>query len=322
MKLFTKFITTIRLVVGVPVKQKLLVEKLYGCQLHYQVINIFANFLTDRKQFVTMSGLVSKMLSFGLGVIRGTVSGPRFFNYYINEIFTDKETTRHSSFADDTIIATAGYLDTGDESYQSLCPVLVWCQVYKLNLNTSKCRELLVQFGKGHVECLTKIPRCDSLKILGVHIDTKVGFKTHIENLSLKCTQLAFQINRLRKHAYSIREFRHIFNAAVLPHITFCVSLYGGVPKKHLKKLSSAVSLAKGLLHVTNDTDFYRNLQQSDCKMLRKIMETEKHILAYLIPLRQPYATEKLSGRPPPTNPVGSQNFNMFPDRYLRKEGL
>ena len=245
------------------VKHNLLVEKLYGSQLHYHVINLFADFLTDRKQYVTMNGLMSKMLSFDLGVIQGTVSRPRFFNYYINDLFTDTETTRHSSFANDTIIATARYLDTGDESYQSLCSVIDWCQIHKLSLNTSKCRELLVQFREGHVECLTNIPRCASLKLLGVHIDTNFGFKTHIEKLSLKCRQLTFQINRLQKHAYSIKEMRHIFNAIVLPHITYCVSVYGGVPKKHLKKLSSAISLAKRLLHVTDDTDFHRFLHNN-----------------------------------------------------------
>ena len=51
-------------------------------------------------------------------------------------------------------------------------------------------------------------------------------------------------------------------------------------------------------------------------------METEKHILADLIPLRQPYATEKLRERPQPTNPVGLHSFNIFPYRCLRKEGL
>ena len=137
-----------------------------------------------------MNGLVSKKLPFDLGVTQGTVSGPQFFNYYINDLFTDTETTKHSSFADDTTIATAGYLDTGDESYQSLCWVIECCQLYKLSLNTSKCRELLVQFREGHVECLTNIPRCDSLKVLGTHIDTTFGFKIHIEKLSSKSRQL------------------------------------------------------------------------------------------------------------------------------------
>ena len=50
---------------------------------------------------------MSKKLSFDLGVIQGTLSGPQFFNYYINDLFTDTETTRHSSFDDDTTIATA-----------------------------------------------------------------------------------------------------------------------------------------------------------------------------------------------------------------------
>ena len=110
-------------------KHNFLVEKFYGCQLHYQVVKIFADFVTDRKQHVTKNGLVSKLLSFDLGVIHGTASGPRFFFYYINDLFTDTETTRHSSFADDTTITTDGYLDTGEESYHSLGLVIGWCQI-------------------------------------------------------------------------------------------------------------------------------------------------------------------------------------------------
>ena len=45
------------------VKHNLLFEKLHGSQFHYQVVNLFADFLTDRKQYVTMEGLVSKMFS-------------------------------------------------------------------------------------------------------------------------------------------------------------------------------------------------------------------------------------------------------------------
>ena len=148
-----------------------------------------------------MNGLVSKRLPFDLGVIQETVSGPRIFNYYIKDLFTDTETTRRSSFANNTTTATAGYLDSGDESYQSLCSVIELCQIYKLSLNTSKCRELLVQFRKRHVGSLTNIARCDSLKLLGVHFDTNLGFRTHIEKFSMKCRQLTFQIKKLRKHA-------------------------------------------------------------------------------------------------------------------------
>ena len=161
----------------------ILVKKIYGCQLHYQVIKLFAGSLTDRKQYATKNGLVSKMLLFDIRVIGGTVNGPRFFNYYINDLFTDGETTRHCSFADDTTLAAGGYLDTGDESYPTLFSIVERCQIHKLSLNTSKCREILVQFWRRHVECLTNIPRCDSLKLSGVHIETNFSFKTHIEKL-------------------------------------------------------------------------------------------------------------------------------------------
>ena len=140
--------------------------------LQYHKFNRWFSHL--RKQHVTMNGFVSKRLFFDLRVIQGTLSGPWFFIYYINGLFTDTQTTRHSSFADETTIATIWLLDTGDESYQSLCSVIEGCQMWKLSLNIGKCRELLVQFRKGHVECLTNIPRCDSLKLLGVHIQNPI----------------------------------------------------------------------------------------------------------------------------------------------------
>ena len=39
------------------VKHNLLVEKLYGCQFQYHVINLFADLITDRQQYVTRSGV-------------------------------------------------------------------------------------------------------------------------------------------------------------------------------------------------------------------------------------------------------------------------
>ena len=113
-----------------------------------------------------------------------------------------------------------------------------------------------------------------------------------------------------------------IFRKPLFCLILHNVSLPTVESSKSTSRNFSAIILAKKLLHVTEDTDCYRILQRSDCKLLRKIMEMEKHILADLVPLRQPYATEKLRGRPSPTNPVGFQNFNIFSDCCLRKEGL
>ena len=129
-------------------KHNFLVENLYGYQIHYQVITFFADFLTDRKQYVRMNGLLSKILSFNLGVFQGTVSGQRTFTYYIKGLFTDTGTTRHSRFVDDMTIATAGYFDTGDENYQSLCSVIKSCQIYKLISKQAFVENFLCNLGK------------------------------------------------------------------------------------------------------------------------------------------------------------------------------
>ena len=114
----------------------------------------------------------------------------------------------------------------------------------------------------------------------------------------------------------------HIFSPPL-----FCLTLHtvslstDESPKSTSTNFPQPLVLQKGYYTsqmILISTEFYNNLI---AKCREKNMETEKHILADFIPRRQPYATEKLRGNTPPTNPVGFQNFNIFPDHCLKKEG-
>ena len=56
---------------------------------------------------------------------------------------------------------------------------------------------------------------------------------------------------------------QHNFSAIVLPHITDCVSVFGGVDKKHLKNFPQPLVLQKGYYKsqtILISTEFYKNL--------------------------------------------------------------
>ena len=70
---------------------------------------MFRNYLSNRKQFVTLNGENSTLLSILLGVPQGSILGPLLFLIYINDL-PDCNKLKNSLFADDTML-----LDSQDD---------------------------------------------------------------------------------------------------------------------------------------------------------------------------------------------------------------
>jgi hypothetical protein len=66
--------------------RKILFRKLASFGLSLKSINLVKSYLTDRKQFVSLYGKKSTLLSLDIGVILGSVIGPLLFSMYINDI--------------------------------------------------------------------------------------------------------------------------------------------------------------------------------------------------------------------------------------------
>lgn len=96
----------------------------------------------------------------------------------------------------------------------------------KLKLNVNKSKAMLINSpNQLNVSVNNEIIVCENeVKYLGIIVDNKLDFKTHIEKLCAKIAKKINFINRI-KHNVSAETLKNIYNTIVLPHFDYCSSI-------------------------------------------------------------------------------------------------
>ena len=210
---------------------------LTGC-----VYNLLKSYLSDRKQFVQIGDKKSAVQDVKYGVPQGSVLGPIVFLLYIDDIERVCQSSEIILLADDTTIYFSTKL-TNDDLLNDLGRLCDWFDRNKLTVNFSKCnltcfacfakRETMRRLQLQGITLYDK----ESTKCLGVHIDKKLSFKTHIEEIKSK----------LKKTIYCFYQYKNRFRSDTLiklyklyvqPVLQYCVLIYGCAGKSELKQLN------------------------------------------------------------------------------------
>ena len=149
------------------------------------------SYLKDRQQRVRVNNNFSSWGKIIAGVPQGSIMGPLFFNIFINDLFVFVSSSNLSNYADNNTIYASGFnLEEVKSCLRSnFDAVTKWFYENHMDLNAGKC----------HFMCLGKDTRNETFifkgvvmknskeqKILGVTIDNKLTFKSHIKNLVRK----------------------------------------------------------------------------------------------------------------------------------------
>ena len=181
----------------------LLIAKLYAYGFRKDAVTMIRNYLTNRWQRTKINTSFSSWSELLTGVPQGSVLGPLLFNIYLNDLFWENELTDVCNFADDTTFYSCDQeLDTvlTNLEHDSLIAI-EWFEANYMKLNADKCH--LIVAGHKHEWVWAKVgnqriweSRVE--KLLGIEIDNKLSFSTHVTTICKKANR---KLSALRRYS-------------------------------------------------------------------------------------------------------------------------
>ena len=212
-----------------------LLYKLHRCGISGKLFSLMKSFLAHRMQRTVLNGKASRWGTVTAGVPQGSILGPLFFLIYINDL-TDGLKCNVKLFADDTSIFTVVHEPTtaAENLNHDLDLINLWATKWRMSFNPDPSKQAVeVIFSKkrcprNHPPIFFKNAPVKSVreqKHLGVILDSKLSFASHVKSVISKCRQgigmLKFLSKYLPRHTLN-----DMYKHYIRPHLDYGDVIY------------------------------------------------------------------------------------------------
>ena len=166
--------------------------KTYGANLN--TASFIKSYLTNKYQRYKIGDSFSELKRIMAGVPQGPILGPLLFNIFINAIFLYIENSDFCNYADDSTLYASGeslFIITENLKADFL-RISKWFHENCMIINPDKCHFMVL----GDSNCTynftcngTTIESSKEEKVLGITIDDKLIFTSHLGNIIKKANQ-------------------------------------------------------------------------------------------------------------------------------------
>jgi hypothetical protein len=259
------------------IDHNILLTKLHHYGIRGNALDLLSNYLHNRLQFTSFESHSSDLLPVSCGVPQGSILGPLLFLLYVNDIPSSSKHFSFVLFADDTnIFLSHPNLDTLTNMFNTeLNKVSDWFKANKLSLNVSKTNYIHFSSTKKkkiHPSKIkikidnTEIKSVDNTKFLGVVIDNKLNWKTHITKITNQISKGIGILRRL-KHTLPKHILFSLYNTLILPYISYSNIAWAITDNTfdinhcpwispNSNKLDQLFKLQKKALRIISDSDY------------------------------------------------------------------
>ena len=208
------------------INHSILLNKLNYYGVRGIALSLFTNYLQNRAQYVEINSTKSTLLSITTGVPQGSILGPLLFLIYVNDLPLSV-TSPIILFADDTsvIIKAKSSTTLHNEISNTLSIMEDWFAANKLSINANKSKLMLFsQYNITNIPIISiannNIEQVKNFKLLGIIINDRLSWKTHITYISNKILKVIYIIRSI-KTIVSNKTLCTIYTALIQPHLLY-----------------------------------------------------------------------------------------------------
>ncbi|KAI5731948.1 hypothetical protein M8J77_018930 [Diaphorina citri] len=283
------------------VDSRLLVSKLRSYGIGEQILKWLACYLSGRTQCVKIGSTTSKPISVTSGVGQGSHTGPVLFSLFFNDLPRHIINSSLLMFADDVKIYRAvNHVRDCVLLQEDICRFSDWLTLNGLELSLHKCVVMAFSRNNDNFDFtynIQSVPLSYVLQVkdLGILLDAKLTFASHISHLSMRCFKCLGYIFRNSK-GLSSEAFILLFTTLVRSlleyggvvwnsHYAVHVDLLERVQKKFFRyksyrypcDISTLPSLSDR--RVSADLNFFNKLVEGniDCSKLLSLVDLDCH---------------------------------------------
>ena len=235
--------------------------------------NLLKSYLSNRSFQIKINTTVSELYNIKAGVPQGSVLGPILYLIYTSDLPTSTKLTL-ATYADDTaIMACNSSAKTASQKLQIYLNVAQdWYKKWRIKINEDKSTHVTFTLRKETCPSVylngKVIPRNDSVKYLGMHLDRRLTWRTHIwtkrKQLNLKFKKMYWLLGKNSK--LTVDNKLLIYKSILKPVWTYGIQLWGTTSNSNVEILERFQS--KALRSIVNAPWFVPNeLIQKDLQI-------------------------------------------------------
>ena len=256
------------------IDHEILIKKLEHYGVRGQVLSLLTSYLENRKQFVSVLGETSELLSVVYGVPQGSCLGPLLFLLYINDLGNIPKNSEIILFADDTNIFISAKTKKAVfiAAQETLDVISKYMTCNKLHINlekscymyfesqASKSQNDMDNNGDFYIDMTDFelkihdiiLPQVNQTKFLGIIIDDKLTWEPHIKSLAKKLSCCTGRLNRIIQFIPS-KHHENLYYTLFESYLSYGISVWGGSRDAILKPVLKAQKKAMRVIFGDRD---------------------------------------------------------------------
>ena len=205
----------------------LLIAKLEAYGFATNSLRLLYSYLTTRRQRVKINSTYSSWFDITSGAPQGSILGPLLFNIFINDMIFFLKRSKVCNFADDnTLYATSKPLHEVLASLElDVGITLDWFETNFMVANPSKFQIMFLGLHQPHklwLEINNQIvPSSDTVKLLGIDIDSKLSFDNHVKAVCAKASRRVSAFSRVANFI-TLEQAKLLYNSFIMSNFGYC----------------------------------------------------------------------------------------------------